>query len=108
MPCLSCRWQKKQLVTAEYQVLPEVFGLPAEPNDSSPHGASPIDGNTIRWPGMKGWFDAKGVPFPPGASATYLGSSHKLVVRNTQENLDKIAALISPALETPVPTPANP
>lgn len=96
------------LVTAEYRVLPEVLGLPAEPNNSLSHSASPIDGNTIRWPGMKGWFDAKAIPFPPGASATYLGSVNKLVVRNTQENLDKIAALISPAPQPSAPTPANP
>ncbi len=96
------------LVTAEYRVPPEVLGLPAEPDDSPPHGFSLVDENTIRWPGMKGWFDAKGVPFPQGASATYLGSVHKLIVRNTQENLDKIALLISSALTTPAPTPANP
>ncbi|MES2571814.1 MAG: DUF4974 domain-containing protein, partial [Verrucomicrobiota bacterium] len=43
---------------------------------------------------VAGHFDAKeflisqGIPFPPGASATYLRDSNRLVVRNTQENID--------------------
>ena len=37
---------------------------------------------------------ASGVTFPQGATATYLASSSRLVVRNTAENLDLIQSLI--------------
>ncbi len=39
------------------------------------------------------FLEASGVTFPPGASATYLPATGKLVVRNTQENLDLIDSL---------------
>jgi general secretion pathway protein D len=42
----------------------------------------------------KDFFMASGVAFPPGSSAIYLPSSSKLIVRNTQENLDLIDAVI--------------
>ena len=35
-----------------------------------------------------GYLKGAGVQFPPGASASFLPSSSKLVVRNTEENLD--------------------
>ncbi len=38
--------------------------------------------------------EAQGVQFPQGASANYLPSSSKLVVRNTQENLDLVDTLV--------------
>ena len=52
----------------------------------------------------KTFLEASGVTFPPGASATYLPTTGKLVVRNTQENLDLIDSLRqenSPARPTP-------
>lgn len=36
----------------------------------------------------------RGIVFPPGATATFLPGSSKLVVRNTPENLDRIASLV--------------
>ena len=42
----------------------------------------------------KTFLEQSGVTFPPGASAVYLPSSSKLVVRNTQENLDLIDSLV--------------
>ena len=42
----------------------------------------------------KTFLEASGVTFPPGASATYLASTSKLVVRNTQENIDLIESLV--------------
>ena len=38
---------------------------------------------------------ANGVQFPAGASATYLPASSKLVVRNTQENIDLVETLVN-------------
>ena len=44
----------------------------------------------------------KGVQFPPGASANFLARSSSLIVRNTQENLDLVDALVeSEAGSTP-------
>ena len=42
----------------------------------------------------KTFLESSGVTFPPGASATYLASTSKLVVRNTQENVDLIESLV--------------
>jgi general secretion pathway protein D len=40
---------------------------------------------------------AQGVTFPPGASAIFLPQNSRLVVRNTQDNLDLIDALVEQA-----------
>ena len=40
-----------------------------------------------------------GVLFPPGASATFLPSSSKLVVRNTEENLDLVDQIVADSFE---------
>ena len=37
---------------------------------------------------------AQGVQFPPGASANYLASSSKLIVRNTETNLDLVDQIV--------------
>ena len=49
---------------------------------------------TISKQDAKTFLEQSGVTFPPGASAVYLPSSSKLVVRNTQENLDLIESLV--------------
>ena len=49
---------------------------------------------TITRQDAKTFLEQSGVTFPPGASAVYLPSSSKLVVRNTQENLDLIDSLV--------------
>ncbi len=37
---------------------------------------------------------AQGITFPPGTSATYLERSHKLIVKNTTDNLDLVDAIL--------------
>ena len=49
---------------------------------------------TIQRQDAKTFLESSGVVFPPGASATYLPSTSKLVVRNTQENIDLVEALV--------------
>lgn len=44
--------------------------------------------------GAKEFLESQGVQFPQGASANYLASSSRLVVRNTQENLDLVDTLV--------------
>jgi general secretion pathway protein D len=39
----------------------------------------------------------QGVPFPPGASANFLPQSSRLIVRNTEENLELVDALVEQA-----------
>src|SRR6266567_2685761 len=45
----------------------------------------------------KEFLEAQGVPFPEGASATFLPESSRLIVRNTQDNLDLVDALVEQA-----------
>ena len=49
----------------------------------------------------KDFLVANGVDFPPGASANYLASSSKLIVKNTQPNLDLIDTLVETQTQTP-------
>ncbi len=43
----------------------------------------------------KTFLESSGVTFPAGASATYIAASSRLVVRNTQENIDLIESLVN-------------
>jgi len=47
--------------------------------------------------GAKEYLEALGVPFPEGASANFLPESSRLIVRNTQDNLDLVDALVEQA-----------
>jgi general secretion pathway protein D len=47
--------------------------------------------------GAKDFLEAQGVAFPPGASANFLPQSSRLIVRNTQDNLDLVDALVEQA-----------
>ena len=47
------------------------------------------------------YLKSTGVQFPPGASATYLPSTSKLIVRNTQENIDLVEALVNEGSNVP-------
>ena len=45
----------------------------------------------------KDFLQAQGVPFPQGASANFLPQSSRLIVRNTQDNLELVDALVEQA-----------
>jgi general secretion pathway protein D len=98
------------LITAEFRVPPNFIS-----NVTSGGGGSALDqaavsatqtggtGNrdvtgsgtaTISRQDAKTFLESSGVTFPPGASATYLPATSKLVVRNTQENIDLIQSLV--------------
>src|SRR5437899_2105503 len=47
--------------------------------------------------GAKEYLEALGVPFPEGASPNFLPESSRLIVRNTQDNLDLVDALVEQA-----------
>src|SRR6266446_2828016 len=44
--------------------------------------------------GAKDFLEGQGVQFPPGASANFLPQSSRLIVRNTQDNLDLVDAIV--------------
>ena len=76
------------LVTSEYRVPPSFFKRSAAGN--AVISAAPTAGRLD----AKEYLVSQGVPFPQGASATYLPRMGRLVVRNTQENLDLVDTLI--------------
>ncbi|HEY8900432.1 MAG TPA: Amuc_1098 family type IV pilus outer membrane protein [Chthoniobacterales bacterium] len=93
------------LITKEYKVSPGfISSLPASDASAAPAAAggvafgapaTPAAGaGTVAKAGAKEFLTAQGVTFPPGSSANYLTSSSKLVVRNTQANLDLIDQLV--------------
>ena len=49
----------------------------------------------------KTFLESSGVTFPPGSSAVYLASTSKLVVRNTQANIDLVQSLVSESIQVP-------
>ena len=96
--------QTDVLITKEYKVspgfittLPATGDAAAAPAPAGPagFGFAPTAGTpTVGKSGAKEFLEASGVTFPPGASANYLTSSSKLIVRNTQANIDLIDNLV--------------
>jgi general secretion pathway protein D len=90
------------LVTREYKVRPDLIGrgpagaaapdlaaTTAAPGDATRGGTGISDREKA-----KDWLIASGVQFGPGASAIYLPAASKLIVRNTQEQLDLVETII--------------
>jgi general secretion pathway protein D len=97
------------LVTKEWKVPPGFLaGAPAVGGGAdalaapAPGGAGtdPTKGGTgiVRRIEAKDYLMASGVTFPQGSSAIFLPNSSKLIVRNTQENLDLIDAVVEAAI----------
>ncbi len=103
------------LITKEYRVSPGfISNLPASTGDAGGAAAAPggfgfggaapaggAAGGSVGKSGAKEFLLAQGVTFPTGSSANYLASSSKLVVRNTQANLDLIDQLVD--IDTSIP-----
>ena len=88
----------EQLYTAQCIVAAAVFGVPLMPSSTDASG-QPMAINRVD---VQRWLEGKGITFPPGASATYLPGSQKLVVRNTEENINRLKALFPPASAAPL------
>lgn len=95
------------LITKEYKVPPGFVSqmpAPAEPagfGGGFGGGAEPA----VARSGAREFLENQGVTFPTGASANFLPASSKLIVRNTQPNLDLIDQLVdlgSTAVESQV------
>ena len=98
------------LITKEYKVPPGfITALPA----SSTPGALPGAGGggpavapgsqpaIMARSGAKEFLETSGVTFPVGASANFIASSSKLIVKNTQANMDIIDTLVETSMTTP-------
>ena len=85
------------LISKEYKVPP---GFITTATASAPTTAAGLPG-TVGKSGAKEFLESQGVTFPAGATATYLASSSKLLVKNTQSNLDLIDSLVEVSLATP-------
>ncbi len=95
-----------ELFTKEYRVSPSF--IPAVTDSAASQGASagaqPSSGSQSR---IKGGRDAtaflkdQGIPFPEGAFAQYIPAGSKLIVRNTQANIDTIDLLVEGDMGVP-------
>lgn len=92
------------LITKEYKVPPSfITALPASGGAAAPPpgvAAGSASSVTAR-SGAREFLEASGVTFPPGASANYISSSSRLIVKNTQSNLDLVDNLVENSLTTP-------
>ena len=83
------------LISKEYKVPPGFIS--SSPTPAAKGG----DPSKVGQTGAKDFLQAQGVTFPTGASATYLASSSRLLMKNTQSNLDLIDSLVEVAQATP-------
>lgn len=92
------------LITKEYKVPPSfITALPASNTPSQPvPGVAPGSQPAITArSGAREFLEANGVTFPPNASANYIASSSRLIVKNTQSNLDLVDNLVENSMTTP-------
>lgn len=99
------------LITKEYKVPPSfITALPS--TDGGEAAAVPGGGGGINTApgsqptitqrsGARQFLEAQGVTFPTGASANFIAASSKLIVKNTQANLDLIDTLVETAIAAP-------
>jgi general secretion pathway protein D len=91
--------QTDVLITKEYKVPPGfVSQIPAPAAAAGGFGGGfgggAGDGATVARSGAREFLESQGITFPQGASANFLAASSKLIVRNTQPNLDLIDQLV--------------
>jgi general secretion pathway protein D len=90
------------LISKEYKVPPGfITSASSSGSSTAPTPGTPGLPQTTGKAGAKEFLESQGVTFPAGASATYLASSSKLLVKNTQANLDLIDSLVEVSLATP-------
>jgi general secretion pathway protein D len=91
------------LISKEYKVPPGFISSSpsAAPATGAGAPAAGAPGATAAKSGAKEFLESQGVTFPQGSSATYLASSSKLLVKNTQANLDLIDSLVEVSVATP-------
>ncbi|MFZ9964389.1 MAG: Amuc_1098 family type IV pilus outer membrane protein [Terrimicrobiaceae bacterium] len=84
------------MITKEYKVPPGF--IQSVPGSAPETGA---DGQPVAASSKaKNFLESQGVAFPPGASANYIPSSSRLIVKNSQPNLDFVDSLVEIAAAT--------
>ena len=92
------------LITKEYQVPPTFIppkaldGGASLPQAGATGVGDPNKARVAQRQEAKEYLISQGVVFPDGASANYLPSGSKLVIRNTRDNIDQIDALVDAAM----------
>jgi general secretion pathway protein D len=99
------------LITKEWKVPPGFLSQAPAATGGAP---DPLTGGTATGGGLtsgapsgiarkleaRDYLTASGITFPPGSSAIFLPASSKLIVRNTQENLDLIDYIVEQSATT--------
>ncbi len=84
------------LIAKEYKVPPGfVQSVPGSAPEPGPDGMAVASSSKA-----KDFLEAQGVTFPPGASANYIPSTSRLIVKNTQLNLDLVDSLVETSIAT--------
>ncbi|HEY2125093.1 MAG TPA: Amuc_1098 family type IV pilus outer membrane protein [Chthoniobacterales bacterium] len=104
--------QSADLLTKEYRVPPGFISSTVNVGSSSLNAPARAASGTgtakdtqestgghqlVNREGAREFLESQGVPFPPGASANFLPQSSRLIVRNTQDNLELVDALVEQA-----------
>jgi len=96
------------LITKEYKVPPGfITALPAASGAAAPAaggGSTTAPGSlssVAARSGAREFLETSGVTFPPGATAYFIAATSKLIVKNTQSNLDLVDTLVENSLTTP-------
>jgi general secretion pathway protein D len=84
------------LLTKEYSVPPTFIPATPPEGETSAFGTvTPSETSRVgRRPTAQQYLASQGVVFPEGASANYIAAGSRLVVRNTQDNIDLIDVLV--------------
>jgi general secretion pathway protein D len=95
------------LITKEYKVppgfitaLPSTGGAAPAPGAGSTLAPGSMSAVAAR-SGAREFLETSGVSFPPGATAYFIAATSKLIVKNTQSNLDLVDTLVETAITTP-------
>jgi Flp pilus assembly secretin CpaC/tetratricopeptide (TPR) repeat protein len=95
------------LITKEYKVPPGFItslpatGQPPLPGPGSQTIAPGSQPAIQARSGAREFLEAQGVTFPPGASANFIASTSRLIIKNTQANLDLIDTLVETQMTAP-------
>ncbi len=95
------------LITKEYKVPPGFItslpasGQPPLPGPGSQTIAPGSQPAVQARSGAREFLEGQGVTFPPGASANFIASTSKLIIKNTQANLDLIDTLVETQMTAP-------
>ena len=79
------------------QALPAAPGVPAATGTGKDTQEATGGRQLVNREGAKEFLESQGVQFPPGASAHFLPESSRLIVRNTEDNLELVDALVEQA-----------